>query len=123
MQAAAAPADAPQQYDGALRNLQRRLTGDRREFSEVMAMARRTSSQSGGSVLAHSRRPTNMQVRCVIMWGVKAGVGVGVVITSTWQSKACGLYRETAIFQSQIQSAFQPPPPSKAGECYGRDDC
>ncbi|GBF93145.1 dynein alpha flagellar outer arm [Raphidocelis subcapitata] len=49
--------------DGALRNLQRRVTGDRREFAEVMAMARRTSSQSGHSALAHSRRPTNMQAR------------------------------------------------------------
>jgi hypothetical protein len=43
--------------------MQRRVTGDRREFAEVMAMARRTSSQTGTSPVVHSRRPTNMQVR------------------------------------------------------------
>lgn len=53
----------PKGNEGVLPQLQRRLTGDRREFSEVMAMARRTSSQSGGSALVHSRRPTNVQVR------------------------------------------------------------
>ncbi|KIY98975.1 dynein heavy chain, partial [Monoraphidium neglectum] len=54
-------AAAAQPNEGVLPQMQRRVTGDRREFAEVMAMARRTSSQTGTSPVVHSRRPTNMQ--------------------------------------------------------------
>jgi hypothetical protein len=48
----------PALNEGALRTLQRRVTGERLELAEVMAIARRTSSHSGRSGLAHSEQPT-----------------------------------------------------------------
>ena len=68
--------------DVALRMLQRRATGERKDFGEVMAMARRTSSHTGGPIAAeqqqqhgHSRRPTNMARGSTAAGGAQGGAG------------------------------------------------